>query len=726
MSHAVGRPIERVDARAKVTGAAPYAADTAVDGVTHGVLVMSTIARGRVTAVDTGAAQAAPGVLAVFTHTTMPRLTTPRTGYFKRFVPLQDDQIRHAGQPVALVVAETLEEAQEAAALVRVGYAPQAVQVVMADALDEAYVPPFGGDGPTDHTRGDAAAGRAQAEVTVDATYTTVLQYHNPMEPSVTVAAWDGDRLTVHDSTQGITFTRQSLAQALDVPAANVRVVCPYVGGGFGAKGPVWHHTLLTAAAARSVGRPVKLVLTRADSYTSTGHRPETHQQLTLGARRDGRLTVIEHITTEQVSRTEEILCNPHAATLQHYACPNLHAVQRAVRLDLPTGTYTRAPGTTTVHALECALDELAYALDLDPIELRLRNDTQADPDTGEPYGSRYLAECFDRGAELFGWAERDPTPGSMGGPGGLVGWGVASVSHTAGSFSGGIARATLTADGTALVQCGTQDIGTGTYTVMTQVGAESLGMPVTSVRAELGDSDLPAAPVSAASSTTAATVPAVGSACTTARDQVIQLAVDDPDSPLHGRQPGQIDVADGYLFVTADPDVRDSYAAVIGRHGSPVVVNSQPQSTRRVRNVGAVFAEVLVHPVLGTVRVRRVVAVYDPGTVLNPRTARSQAVGGITWSIGFALSEHTLVDSASGRVVNPNLSGYVVAGHSDVPDLQVEFIDQPDPSTPATLGARGFGETPTTGASAAIVNAVYHATGRRVRDLPLTPDQLL
>ncbi|WP_235978107.1 xanthine dehydrogenase family protein molybdopterin-binding subunit [Streptomyces lycii] len=727
MSKVVGKPLRRVDARAKVTGAAQYAADARVPGAAHGFLVMSTVARGRISRIDVRAAEAAPGVLAVLTHRTMPRLRTPpgEVPYFKSFVPLQDDRIHHAGQPVALVVAGTLEQAQEAATLVEVRYDSERPRAALLDALDEAYVPPDSHDEPSEYTRGDVAAGREQAEVTVDVTYTTVTQHHNPMEPSVTLAVWDGADLTVHESAQGIGFTRSTLAEALDVPPRNVRVLSPYLGGGFGGKGPVWPHTLLTAAAAREVGRPVKLVLSRAHTYSSTGHRAETHQRLALGARRDGRLTFAEHTTTEQVSRTEQSLHAANKATRLLYGIPNLRTVQRAVRLDLPTGSFMRSPEATTSHVLECALDELSCELGVDPVELRLRNDTRVDLVTGEPFGSRYLAECFRRGAELFGWDRRDPEPRSMRDEDGLVGWGVAAAAHTGGGFPGGAARVTLSEDGTALVQSGTQDIGTGTYTVMTQVSADGLGVPTDAVRFELGDTRFPGAPLSAGSATVPCTVPGVFAACATARDTVVGMAVRDPESPLHGRDPGRITVRDGRLFVTGDPGRYDTYRAVVRRHGEPVVVNSPPQDSFSGYSTGAVFAEVCVHPRLGTVRVRRVTGVFDPGTVLNHRTARSQAIGGAIWNIGFTLTEHTLIDAHAGRVVNPNLSGYLVPVNADVPRVEVEFIDKPDPTSPA-LNARGFGETPSTGVTAALANAVYHATGRRIRELPLTPDKLL
>jgi len=727
ISSQVGRPVSRVDGVAKVTGEARYAADADVAGVTHAVLVMSTVARGRVTAIDTARASAAPGVLGVFTHQNLARLTlpSPAAAFLKRFLPVQDDRIRHAGQPVAIVVAGTLEQAQQASGLVGVTYQAEPPRVVLADDLGEAYVPPETNDGHNDYVRGDVAAGLAAAHTVAETTYTTPMQHHNALEPSVTVAAWDGDRLTVHESTQGISNTQNALMQAFGLPRENVRVISPYLGGGFGAKGPVWPHTLLAAAVARQVGRPVKLVLTRAHAYTSHGHRAETHQVLRVGAARDGRLTAIHHTVTQQVSRTEDALLNSSEPTRILYACPNVRSTQQAVRLDLPMGSFVRSPETATSHALESTLDELGYALGLDPVELRTRNWSAINQESRVPHGSSYLRECYERGAERFGWSRRDPRPGSMRDSDGLIGWGMATAAHTAGGRPGSSATVTIGVDGTARIRSGTSDLGTGTYTVMRQLGAEVLGLRLRGVRFDLGDSAYPAAFASAAS----ATVPSVGAgvvrAATAARDQVIALAVADPDSPLHGVTSDQVSVGDGDLFLTERPSRRVGYRQVMRRHGRPIEVTSEAVPAPLGYSVGATFVEVHVDPVLGRVRVRRMVGVFDCGRVLNHRTARSQAIGGAIWAIGFTLSEHTLVDPNLGRIVTPNLSGYLVPVNADVPDIDVSFIDEPDPSS-AALGARGFGETPMTGVTAAIGNAVYHAIGHRIRDLPITQDRII
>jgi xanthine dehydrogenase YagR molybdenum-binding subunit len=422
------------------------------------------------------------------------------------------------------------------------------------------------------------------------------------------------------------------------------------------------------------------------------------------------------------VSRTEDIPFNSSEATRLLYACPNLRSVQRVVPLDLPMSMFMRSPEAVVSHGLETTLDELSHALDLDPVELRLRNFSDTNQDTGQRYGSNHLAECYRRAATTFGWAKRDPRPGSMRDEHGLIGWGMATAAHTAGGWPGSAAKVEVRTDGTALIQSGTQDIGTGTYTVMTQLGADVLGLPLDAVRFELGDSAFPAAFASAASSTVPSVGSAIARAATAVRDAVIAIAVADPRSPLHGVDPALVTAADGQLV---GADRRDSYRDVLARHGKPVTVTSKPEPTPLGYSVGAAFAEVSVDPLIGRVRVRRIVTCYDPGTVLNQQTARSQAIGGAVWAIGFVLSEHSSIDHQLGRIVNTNLSGYLVPVNADVPRIEVEFIDRPDPTSPA-MGARGFGETPMTGVTAAIGNAIFHATGRRVRDLPITQDKLL
>ncbi|GAB2803723.1 xanthine dehydrogenase family protein molybdopterin-binding subunit [Streptomyces daliensis] len=725
MSQVIGSPVPRLDGRAKVTGAATYAADARVSGVLHGLLVMSTIASGRITRIDTRQAERSPGVVAVFTHLNMPRLARPTyLSYLKRYVPLQDADIHHSGQPVAYVAAETLEQAQHAATLVDVSYEESEPRAFIADAMDEAFVPDAGLAGPNETTRGDVAAGLQQADVVMDVTYTTPTHHHNPMEPSTTTAEWDGERVTIHESAQGVHATRFCVSQALGVPEADVRVLSPFLGGGFGAKGPTWPHTLLTAAVARELGRPVKLVLTRAHTFTSNGQRAESHQRLRLGARRDGTLTAIDHVTTNQVTRTEEGIFSTCHSTRMLYACPHVHVAQRAVRLDLPAPSFMRPPEAVGGFALESALDELAYELGMDPVELRLRNHAAVNPETGN--GSRHLIECYRRGADVFGWDRRTPRPRSMRDGDTLIGWGMATAAHTTGGRPSAGAEVELSASGKAVVRVGTHDIGTGTYTVMSQVAAQTLGLALDDVDFRLGDTGYPFAFASVASGT----VPGVGipveRTCAAVRGMLIDIAVADPRSPLYGVPADRITAEDGFLYETGLPRRRAEIRSVLARHGKPVKATTEASGSSPLGySVGAEFAEVRVDPRVGRIRVTRMVGAYDAGRILNRRTLRGQAIGGLVCAIGFALTEHTLIDPHRARVVNPNLSGYLLPVNADVPHIRTVFVDEPDPAM-GKLGARGFGETAGTGMPAAIGNAVYHATGRRIRDLPISRDKLL
>jgi xanthine dehydrogenase YagR molybdenum-binding subunit len=718
----VGRAVERVEGHAKVTGGARYAADNVLPGMAYGALVLSTVASGAITGIDTARAEAAPGVVAVLTHLSMPRLTKPDAPYPKAFLPLQDATIRHDGQPVAYVVADTLEHAQDAAGLVEVRYEARRPRVVLDDAPGEEYVPPPRPEGPNEFLFGDPAAGLAQADVTVAATYSSPPHHHNPIELSTTVAEWTGGALTLYESTQSIGLTQQVVAQALAIPPAQVRVITPFLGGGFGAKAPVWPHTILTAAVARALRRPVKLQLSRAQMYTACGHQAEFRQQVTLGARRDGRLTALINISTQQLSRTEERLFNTSESAWLVYGSPNRHIKHLGVRLDLPTPHFMRSPEGPALFGLETALDELSYELGIDPVELRLRNYSDVNPENGQPIGNGNLAECCRRAADAFGWWRRNPRPGSMRDGSELIGYGMATEAHTFRSRQSS-ASVVITPDGRAVARSATHDIGTGTYTVMTQLVAEALGMPLTSVRFELGDTNFPPAGFSATSVTVPSVGGAVDKAARAARDAVLRLAVADPASALHGVPADRIVIENGFLFHAGDRSRRDSYAGVLSRHGQPVEGTGSHTNTAGY-TTGAVFVEVRVDPWLGGVRVVRAVGAYDVGRVMNPRTARSQVLGGVTWGVGFALMERTTYDRNTGRVANPNLSTYLIPVNADAPSVEAIFVDRPDPRSP--IGAKGFGETPVTGVPAAIGNAVFHATGRRIRDLPITRDKLL
>lgn len=718
MTQPVGRAIPRVDGVAKVTGGARYAADRSMPGMLHGALVLSTVARGVITAMNLSAAAAAPGVVAVYNHTNAPRLGPGSGGP----APMQNPTINANGQIIGYVVAETLEQAQDAATLVEVTYdARQAPLTFIADApADAAQVPEN-----QDLVVGDPQAGLAQADVTVTGRYTTPPHHHNAIEPHAIVAYWEGDRLTAHLSTQGVIASQRALSGALRVPPADAQVRSEYLGGGFGGKtsAAAGAYAQYTAAIARELRRPVKLVVTRAQLYSIIGQRAEYQADVTLGAKRDGTLTSLIHIGTQQQARGARMLFNPNRSVQRLYRVPNLHTRAQAVPLDLPTAQFMRAPELPAHFALETALDELSYELGMDPVDLRIRNYTDISPDTGLRFSSRYLREAYVLARDAFGWDRRKPRPGTMRDGDEYIGWGMATEMHAydAGSAS---ARVRVGLDGNAVAECGTQDIGTGTYTVMTQVASEALGIPLPRVEFRLGDTAYPAAGMSASSATVPSVTGAVDKAARAVRDAVVRLAISDPASPLRGLTPDQVGTEHGDLYAIPDRSRRDNYRNVVTRHGVPVE-NTASSTNQPGNSCGAVFVEVRVDARYGRVRVSRVVGAYDCGRVLNRHTARSQVIGGMTWGIGIALMEHTHYDRRTARVTNPTLSTYLVAVNADVPDLDVLFVDRADPVSNA-LGARGFGECPITGVPAAIGNAIYHATGRRVRDLPITQDKLL
>jgi len=713
VSAAVGTPIDRVDGRRKVTGQAQYAAEFRPEGLVHAVAIQSPIARGRLLRIDASAARRSPGVLAVLTRENAPKVQKPKNGESgsgapklgEEMLPFSDDEIHFAGQYVALVVAEKLPQARRAARLVRVDYREEPPDLDMTGGTASARTSRpdkvFGKPG-LQHKRGDVdAALAAPGVVRHDATYTTPVETHNPMELSATIARFDGDRLTVWDSTQAVVGTRNFLAQAFDLPPENVRAICPFVGGAFGCKGFQWPHTLLAAMAARAVGRPVSLVVTRKQMFQSTGHRPPTIQKLTLGAARDGKLVAIRHDTTSATSPVTEFVEPAGKSTSAVlYGCDNVETPHHLARVNVAAPTPMRAPGECPgSYALESAMDELAVALAMDPVALRLKNDTTVDGSDGKPFSSRRLKECFALGVERFGWERRDPRPGSMKDGDLLVGWGVATALYPGRRWPAS-AWIRLTPDGKALVRAASQDLGTGAYTVFTEVAADALGLPVEAVTFELGDSSFPPAPVSGGSNSTASVSEAI---LKTAAE--LRRSIGAPEGAA---------LADAVRTSGTPAEARGSAA--------PEKDDEQKFS---IHSFGAQFCEVKVDPTLARVRVTRWVSVMNVGRVVNPKTARSQVLGGVTMGIGMALLEHTAYDPRTGRPVTASLADYLVPVNADVGTIEVHFVGEPDPAI-NTLGCRGIGEIGITGAAAAVANAVYHATGRRVRDLPITPDKLL
>ncbi|RCV49412.1 xanthine dehydrogenase family protein molybdopterin-binding subunit [Marinitenerispora sediminis] len=709
----VGQPVSRVDGPLKVAGGATYAAEfDPGPGLCHGAIVTSTVASGRIASIDTAAAEAAPGVVAVLTHRNAPvlpyhehkGLTDPPEG--ERIHLLQDDRVRHQGQPVALAVAETLEEAVYAASLVRVSYRPESAVTAFSDAVAHA-VPPgpryrdrgLEGDGG----RGDADAALGAAPVRIEAEYVMPRLNHNPIEPHGTVARWSEGELTLWDKTQWVDNVRAEMAAVFGLPPDRVRVVSPFVGGAFGSGLRPWANVTLAAMASRHVDRPVKVVLTRRQMFGITGYRPRSTHRVALGADRDGQLLAIRHEGVSETSTYETYAEEQLGSSEYLYACRDVATRYRVAPRNVQTPNDMRGPGKVTgVHALECAMDELAAALDMDPVELRLRNDTIVDQSTGVPFSSRSLRECYQAAGERFGWSRRNPRPGAMRDERGrLVGYGCASATWPA-MRQAAEARARLLPDGSAVVSSSSSDMGPGTYTSMTQVAAETLGLPLERVRFELGDTRMPTAPVHGGSWTMASLGSAVQAACAEARRRALAEI---------GR---------------ADADL----AAVLRQIGEPVeaTVRTEPGDELRrysAHSFGAVFAEVAVDPDLCTVRVPRLVGAYGVGRVVNPKTARSQITGGMVMGMGMALTERTEVDPRDARPVNSSLADYLVPVNADVGELDAVFVDEEDPHV-NPLGVKGLGEIGTVGVAAAICNAVYHATGRRVRELPVTVERVL
>ncbi len=762
----IGKPYKRVDGRLKVTGQARYAAEAPVQNLAYAVIVQSTIARGEITAFDMAAATAAPGVIAILTPQNLPHFKAGQIMMGERRRPLGDMQVHYAGQHIALAVADTPERAQHAAALIKVTYAEEKPQIRLDDpqaVTEEAK----GGFGPPPHvTKGDVdAALKAGGLTVVTQTYTTPVETHNPMEMGATVAQWEGtDRVTVWDSTQAVSGTRDAIAATFDLPHDNVRVICPYTGGGFGCKGMQWPHTLLAVAAAKATGRPVKLMLSRAQMFTSCGHRPSTEQTLTVAADRSGKLAALRHATVMQGSRAGDYVepCGAGTSGVL-YATPNLEISHHMRRMDVALPTFMRAPGETPgTFALESALDELAVALDMDPVQLRLVNHADRHPENGRPWSSKHLKECYQTGMERFGWAKRNPKVGSMRAPDGRpIGWGMATATYPGMRFPGA-ARIRLMVDGRGDVRAtgaaATQDLGTGTWTIGTQLTASLVGLPVERVGFDLGDSTLPPSGVSGGSATAAGLAQALSDAANALRAALLKLALEAGNSPLTGLKPYQLILSGGNLAAVDSPSRSQPIAPLIARSGRPYIEGvSAPgpdpfgppsgapsggmetpdptdnsgenyalnQARYAIQSFGAHFVEVTVDEPVPLVRVTRVVSVMDIGRVLNPKTAQSQVIGGVVMGIGQALTEETRYDPNTARPVNANFADYAVPVNPDIHTLEAYFTDIPDTHFNA-LGCRGVGEIGITGVAAAIANAVYHATGRRIRDLPITPDKLL
>ncbi|QEU96618.1 xanthine dehydrogenase family protein molybdopterin-binding subunit [Streptomyces kanamyceticus] len=688
---ALGAAAERREGPDKVTGSARYAAEHTPEGCAYAWPVPATVARGEVTGIDDAAALALPGVVGVLSHLNAPRLAEPDDA---TLAVLRDARVPHRGWYVALVVADSLEAAREGAGAVRVTYAEEPHDVTLRAGHPDAYVPEDTDGTSGEHVRGDAEGAFARAPAHVDATYRVPPLHNHPMEPHAATARWQDGHLTVHDSSQGTTTVRNVLAGLFALPRDHVTVISEHVGGGFGCKGTPRPHVVLAALAARVTGRPVKLVLPRRQLATVVGHRSPTLHRVRLGAEADGTLTSVIHEVTAHTSRVKEFVETATAATRVMYASPHGRTTQRVLALDVPSPSWMRAPGEAPgMYALESAMDELASSLGIDPVELRLRNDTRTEPDSSLPFSSRHLAECLREGARRFGWSARDPRPRSHAEGPVLVGSGVASATYPV-LVSPSRASAHALPDGSFVVRINATDIGTGARTVLAQIAADTLGAPLERVRTDIGSSDLPAAPLAGGSSGTASWGWAVHEACT----ELAALLSARRGAPLPPE--GLSATADTAGTADADSD--------FSRH-----------------SFGAHFAEVGVDTVTGEVRVRRLLGVYAAGRILNPHTARSQFIGGMTMGLGMALTEGSTMDAAFGDFAECDLAAYHVPAHADVPAIEAHWIDEEDPHL-NPMGSKGIGEIGIVGTAAAIGNAVHHATGVRLRELPLTPDRVL
>ena len=739
----IGRSTPRVDGPLKVSGKAQYTSDFHFPGQLYAVPVEATIANGRVLKLDTAAAEKMPGVRAIYHRANIGKIfrSTLGPGFAgitdERRPPFEDDVVRYYGQYVALAVADTFEAAKAAADAVRVTYQkekPNVATDLKPDDEPQVVETTFAPTNRLQSERGNAEGAWASAPVKLDQTYVTPTETHNPIELHATTAIWNNNRLTIYDSTQGVVNFRGVLAQMFGLPKENVRVISKFLGSGFGGKLFPWTHCSLAAAAARHLDKPVKLVVSRKMMFQTVGHRPRTQQRVRLGATQDGKLVALLHEYVNHQGMLDGYHENCGEATPFHYSVPNLRVAFGRARRHVGSPTSMRGPGAVPgLYATEAAMNELADQLKIDPLKFRILNEPKIDESLGLPFSSRHLLECFELGAEKFGWSKRTPEVGSMKRDGLTLGWGMATCAWIAARFDCE-ANVELRDDGTTRVACATQDIGTGTYTILAQLASQKTGVPLNKVEVTLGDTSLPDGPISGGSMVTASLIPAVFAAADSAIGSLLSLATTTPGSPFEKRKPEELAFEQGRVFIKADGPgkavpfndlLRRANTRLVTGHGKSASTFGDPKPKFSTHSFGCHFVEVTWQPETARLRVSRIVTVIDAGRIVNPLAGRNQIEGALVMGIGMALFEHTHYDPQTGAPINSNMADYVMAVNADTPALEVHFVDFPDKEL-NELGARGIGEIGLAGVPAAITAAVHHATGVRVRELPVKIEDLL
>jgi xanthine dehydrogenase YagR molybdenum-binding subunit len=734
MAKYIGKEISRVDGVAKVTGQAKYAAEFQVKNLAYGFLVTSTVPRGRIVKIDSSEAEKQPGVIRVLTHLNTPKIAVADAKPHDPLVPdngmpfhaLADDRIYFNHQPIALVLAESYEQARFASRLVKVTYEPEKhLTTIKKEDGSKAY------HADTHAPRGDAAKAFQNAKVKLEAEYTIPIHHHNPMELQSSIALWEGDKVILFEKTQSVMPVRNYVAAALGLPVENVLVISPFVGGAFGNGLRPNQTPTLSAVAAREIKRPVKIVFTRQQMVTTNGYRPDTWQKISLGADEKGKLEAMIHEIVTSTSSFEDYTENSVLPTRALYACPNLTLDYKVAKTDLSTPQSMRAPGAVSkMFALECALDELAHKLKIDPVELRLVNYAEKHPDTGKPWSSKELRECYRVAAEKFGWAKRNPEPRSMRDGRLLVGWGMATAYWGAYQVPASVSIA-LKADGNVLVQSSASDIGPGTYTVITMIVAEYLGIAMEKVKFELGQSNFPVAPHQGGSWTTASVGSAAIGAARAVQKKLGELLGKISQSPFNNVPLDRLVFENGAISIKDNPAEKIGFGEILKRSNLPAIVElfeAKPSPERdkyALGTHGAQFVEIKIDEEIGRIRVTRITEATACGRVINLKASHSQEMGGAIWGVGMALQEATEIDHRYGRIMNPNLAGYHFPVNADIHEIKTDFVPEED-RVVNELGVKGMGEVGIVGIPAAIANAVFHATGKRIRNLPITPDKLL